>query len=57
MKLKDLVTDKFTRLKVIITESQFKRLTDNLLNNNSNDLQKELNEKRNGKQQSSPKRR
>jgi len=57
MKLKDLVTDKITRLKVIITESQFKRLTDNLLNNNSNDLKKELNEKRNGKQQSSTKRR
>lgn len=56
MKLNDLVTDKITRLKVIITESQFKRLTDNLLNNNSNDRQKELNEKRNGKQLSSPKR-
>lgn len=48
MKLKDLVRDKTAKLKVIITESQFKRLTDNLLDKNENKSQKESKKKNNG---------
>lgn len=36
MKLKELVQGNNPKLKVIITESQFKRLTDNLLGNKHN---------------------
>jgi hypothetical protein len=40
MKLKNLVQDKNAKLKVIITESQFKRLTDNLMDNREIKIQK-----------------
>ncbi len=36
MKLKELIQGSNPKLKVIITESQFKRLTDNLLGNKHN---------------------
>jgi len=48
MKLKDLVQDKNTKLKVIITESQFKRLTDKLLDNRGNQSQKDSKKKNDG---------
>jgi hypothetical protein len=48
MKLKDLVQDKNTKLKVIITESQFKRLTDKLLDNKENKIQKDSKKKNDG---------
>lgn len=47
MKLKDLVRDKNSKLKIIITESQFKRLTNNLINKEENKIKKVL-KKNNG---------
>ena len=48
MKLKDLVQDKNSKLKVIITESQFKRLTDKLLDKRENKSQKDSKKKNDG---------
>jgi len=48
MKLKDLIKGNNTPLKVIITESQFKRLADNLLHSKNNKSNKESKKNTNG---------